>query len=163
MSAETTTSSRTRIPWLLGTLAAFAIFAAIARYSERMTNDFPTYDQGRAQARYDTLAKLREDATKTLGTVAWIDQSKGTVQIPIEEAMAKELDTLKAKPAAMGAVIPGTMPKAPTAAVAPAAPAAASTNAAPVTPTPTPAKTTPTATGPGAAATAGKPSANSNP
>jgi len=131
MTAETASPSRIKIPWLLGTLAAFAIFAAIAAYSSRMTNDYPDFDQVQAQARYDTLAQLRDDANKTLTTAAWVDQDKGTVRIPIEEAMMKEVDTLKGKPAAMGAAIPGTTPTPPAATSTATAPAAAAPAAPP--------------------------------
>jgi hypothetical protein len=57
----------------------------------------------------------------------WVDQAKGVVRIPIEQAMADEVDTLKAQvPRACGE-IPGTVP-------APAPPIPGATNAAPVKP-----------------------------
>ena len=128
--------------WLLGIAAAFAIFALIAAYSSRMTNDYPGYDSGRAQERYATLAKV-QDAENALiepvdkdnkPTAVWADQTKGTVRIPIEEAMTKEIDTLASQPAAQGAEIPGTAPAAPAPAPEPAPTAGASTNAAPAAP-----------------------------
>ena len=51
MSDETASQPRIKIAWLIGTLAAFALFAAIAGYSSRMTWDYPDYDQQRADAR----------------------------------------------------------------------------------------------------------------
>jgi hypothetical protein len=132
MSDETAPQPRIKIAWLIGTLAAFALFAVIAAYSSRMTWDYPDYDQDRAAERYETLKKVRHDEQVLLSpvddkgnpTAEWVDQAKGVVRIPIEEAMVKEIDTLKAQPAAIGGEIPGSAP----------APAPASTNAAAATP-----------------------------
>jgi hypothetical protein len=140
MSDETAPQPRIKIAWLIGTLAAFALFAVIAAYSSHMTQVYPDYDQQRAAQRYDTLNKLRHDEQAVLSpvdaqghpTAEWVDQAKGMVRIPIEEAMVKEIDTLKAQPAAIGAEIPGAAPAAP-----------ASTNAAPATPAAAPAAATP--------------------
>ena len=158
MSDETAPQPRIKIAWLIGTLAAFALFAAIGAYSARMTQDYPDYDQQRADQRKATLAKVQHDENALLSTAEWIDQAKGAIRIPIEEAMVKELDTLKGKPAAMGALIPPPTPAKPApAAGAPSAgkPAASqptSTNAAPTptapaakNPTPSPATEPPTA------------------
>ena len=68
MSTETASSSPIKFTWLIGILAAFAIFAVIAGYSGHMTRTYPSYDQQRAADRYVTLKKLRaeENATKSL-------------------------------------------------------------------------------------------------
>jgi hypothetical protein len=133
MSDETAPQPRIKFTWLIGTLAAFAIFVIIGAYSSRMTWTYTDYDQDRAAQRYATLAKLRQDEGKLINpvdaqgkpTAEWVDQTKGIVRIPIEEAMAKEIDTLKAQSPQAGAEIPGAAP-------APTAPA--STNAAPAKP-----------------------------
>jgi hypothetical protein len=137
MSDETAPQPRIKIAWLIGTLAAFALFMVIGAYSSRMTWDYASYDQQRSQARYATLAKLQQDESKLINpvdaqgkpTAEWIDQAKGLVRIPIEEAMAKEVATLKAQPAQAGSAIamPAPAPAAP-------APAAGATNAAPAKP-----------------------------
>jgi hypothetical protein len=119
----------------------------IAAYSSRMTEDYPGYDQQRAAQRYDTLNKLRDAAKKTLTTADWVDQAKGTVRIPIEEAMTVEVDTLKGQPAAVGSEIPAAAPPAP----AKPAPAAGGTNAAPAKPSAPAAKTASTNAAPSAA------------
>ena len=138
MSDETASQPRIKIAWLIGTLAAFAIFAAIGGYSARMTNIYSDYDQDRANQRYETLKKVRQaenallyPATDAQGRshAEWVDQAKGVVRIPIEQAMAEEVDTLQSKPTAAGTEIPGAVP-APAPAPAPAAPPAAPTNAA---------------------------------
>jgi len=155
MSDETASQPRIKIAWLIGTLAAFAIFAAIGGYSARMTNIYSDYDQDRATQRYETLKKERQAENALLYPVVdasgqphaeWVDQAKGVVRLPIEQAMAEEVDTLKGKQPAAGAEIPGAAPKAAPAPAAAPAPPAASTNAASATapakkaPTPTPAK-----------------------
>jgi hypothetical protein len=136
MSDETAPQPPIKITWLVGTFAAFAIFAVIGAYSSRMTHDYLDYDQDRAAVRYETLGKVRHDEGALLSpvddqgksTAEWVDQGKGLVRIPIVEAMAKEIDTLKSQPAAAGCEIPGAVP----------APAPASTNAAPAAGAPAP-------------------------
>jgi len=143
MSSETASPSSIKFTWLIGILAALAIFAVIAGYSGHMTRAYPSYDQQRANDRYATLAKLRADENAIINpvddkghpTAEWVDQAKGVVRIPIDEAMAKELDTLKSQPVKIGSAIPVVPPPAAPAA-APAKPdaSAASTNAAPAAP-----------------------------
>ncbi len=124
---------RLKIGWLFGVALAFALFAVIGAYSARMTDTYPGFDHDRAVARFETLAKVRQAEDKLLNpvdaqgkpTAAWVDQDKGLIQIPIDEAMTHELDDLKNRAPGQGAEIPG-------AAAAPApAPAPAETNAAP--------------------------------
>jgi hypothetical protein len=120
MSSETAPQSQIKVTWLAGTAAAFVIFVAIGAYSSRMTWDYPTYDQQRADVRYQTLRKVQSVEqslimpvdTQGRPTAEWIDQDKGIIRIPIEEAMAKEVDTLKAKPTQAGAAIAGVAPAA---------------------------------------------------
>jgi hypothetical protein len=131
MSEETASQPQIKIAWLLGIVAAFAIFAAIAGYSARMTNDYSDYDQQRADARKETLAKLQKTENALIHpvddqgnvTAEWVDQGKGVVRIPIEEAMAKEIDTLKGQAPAAATDINPLPPAKP--APAPAAPAPA--------------------------------------
>lgn len=139
MSEETASQPQIKITWLIGTLVAFAIFALIGGYSARMTQTYTDYDQDQATIRYANLAQEQKAESKLINpvdkdgkaTAEWVDQDKGFIRIPIEEAMAKEVDTLKVEPLVIACAIPG--------AVAPAAPAPApaTTNAAPVqTPAP---------------------------
>jgi hypothetical protein len=146
MAEEIIPPPQVKIPWLIGTAAAFLIFVIIGWYSKRMTWDYPDYDQLRGQQRYITLAKVRSDESKLINpvdangkpTAEWVDQDKGLVRIPIEEAMTLEVATLKAEPLAICSEIPGAAPApAPAAAMPAPAPAqAASTNASPAKPTP---------------------------
>jgi hypothetical protein len=128
-----------KIRWFFGILGAFLIFVVIAQYSSRMAQDTSDYDQQRRAERIATLQKLRADDQKTLTTADWIDQAKGTVRIPIDEALPQTVAALKTKPLAEGAAIPGAAPAPSTvpAATGTAAVAGskASTNAAPSAPT----------------------------
>jgi len=137
-----------KITWLIGTLAAFAIFVLIGAYSARMTQTYTDYDQDRAAQRYATLAEVRHDEQALLypvdaqghSTAVWVDQDKGIIRIPIDEAMAETVNALKAKPVQMGAAIPGAVPPpAPAPAPAATAPAKPGTPAAkPATAAPKP-------------------------
>jgi hypothetical protein len=149
MSDETATQPRIKVKWLFATLAAFAIFLVIGAYSKRMTNDYPSYDSQRALIRYQYLATVQAAENVLIypvdaqgkSTAEWVDEKKGTVRIPIDEAMAHEVDDLKARTPAMGNALPSTAP-APAPAPAPgAAPAAAPAAGAPATPPATPAAT----------------------
>ncbi len=104
---------RVNIHLVFGLLAVFFIFVAIATYSSRMAKDAPDYDSKRRAERLDILQKQREADEKALTTADWIDQTKGTVRIPIEEAIPEAITELKAKPVAMGAAIPGAAPAQP--------------------------------------------------
>jgi hypothetical protein len=176
MPDETAPQPQIKIAWLIGTLAAFALFAAIGGYSVRMTQIYVDYDQQKAQERYATLEKLRHDEQALLApvdaqgrpTAEWVDQGKGVIRIPIEEAMAKEIDALKGKPVAMGTAIPVPVPAAPAqngtnTVTTPAAPVAepatatlpksGATNAPPTAPVAPAAKNATPAAGPAAATT----------
>jgi hypothetical protein len=139
MSEDVIPHLRFKFTWFLGILAAFVVFVVIGEYSARMARVGTTYDEQRAVARITIRDKVRTSEAKLLTTVAWVDQDKNLITLPIDEAMAKEIDTLKAKP--LGAGSPLTPPPAPAPAAAPAAPAAdktPATNAAPATPSPAP-------------------------
>lgn len=79
-------------------------------------------EAARAEFRAKTLAELRADNAKKLETYAWVDRAKGSVQIPIEEAMKLVV-----------ADINNTRPR-PAYPVATPAPAAAPSTPAPATP-----------------------------
>ncbi|MCE0523074.1 MAG: hypothetical protein LV480_09205 [Methylacidiphilales bacterium] len=137
--SDATLQPKIKAGWYFGVFAAFLIFALIAGYSARMTHEYSDFDDQRSAARYETLKKVREDAEKTLTTADWIDQSKGIIRIPIDEAMAHEIDTLKGQPAQAGAEInPPTPAPAPSTNAAPAKPAPPGAKPA----APAPAKTT---------------------
>jgi hypothetical protein len=137
---------------LLWVALAFGIFVVIGFYSARMTNDYPSYDAGRGKDRLATRLKVDKAENALLypvddkgnPTATWIDQDKGLIQIPIDEAMTHEVSDLQKVTVGEGQPIPGVAPAAPAPAPAPAANAASATPAAP-------------------AATAGKPAAPAKP
>ena len=99
-----------RASWIFGILAALLIFVVIASYSSRMASDGTDIDQKRVAERIDILKKQREADEKALSTADWIDQAKGTVRLPIDEALPETITSLKAKPVQAGAEIPGMKP-----------------------------------------------------
>ena len=137
MSDEIIHKPEIKITWLIGTVVALGLFVVIGIYSKRMTRDYTDYDQERAAKRYVTLAKVRHDENaliypvddKGQPTAVWVDQDKGTVRISIDEAMSREIDTLKNQPVGAGIEI-----NPPAAAPPAAAPTTAATNAATATP-----------------------------
>jgi hypothetical protein len=161
--SDAATTSPAPFPYrrLLYTLAGFSVFWLVAWYSISISHYSTTYDDQRATERYATLAKLKATEEKTLTTADWVDQTKGLVRIPIDEAMTKEIPLLQVKPVQMGSAIAGMAPPAtpmapmqsqPSSATAaktgptnaPAAAGGPATNAAPAAATPPPpAKTTP--------------------
>jgi hypothetical protein len=147
MSDETASQHGIKVSWLIGIMAALALFAVVGAYSTRMTWDYTDYDQDRATQRYETLKKLRADESKLINpvddkgnpTAEWVDATKGSIRIPIEEAMVKEVDVLKSVSQHQGQAIPAAAPAAASTNAAPAATNAASakpasTNAAPAKP-----------------------------
>jgi hypothetical protein len=121
--------------WYFSVAAALFIFVVVGVYSSQMATDTDhtdSYDQQQAVIREAKLQKLQATDHQTLTTADWVDQTKGTVRIPIDEAMPEEVAALKTKPVAAGAAIPSLAPAAPAPASAPAA-----TNAPATTPQPT--------------------------
>jgi hypothetical protein len=122
-----------------------------------MTTDFPSYDEGRGKDRLATREKVDQTENALLHpvdkdgkpTAVWVDQDKGFIQIPIDEAMIHEVADLKNVTVGEGAAIPGT------AAAAPAKPTSAPSAATP------PASTTAAPAAPNA--TQGKPAAPAQP
>jgi len=138
--ASDITYHRLKYSALLWVALGFCIFAVVGWYSARMTNDFPSYDEGRGKDRLATREKVDQTENALLHpvddkgkpTAAWVDQDKGLIQIPIDEAMANEVTDLQKVTVGEGAVIPGSTPAPAPAAAAPAAATPpASTNAAP--------------------------------
>src|ERR1700690_2085501 len=105
-AATLSSPSPIKLRWFFGIFGSFLIFVVIAAYSSRMAEEHPDHDQDLAAKRYARLSELQAADEKTLTTADWVDQTKGTVRIPIDEAMVKEIDTLKAKPAQAGLAIP---------------------------------------------------------
>jgi len=126
--------------WYFSVAAALFIFVIVGVYSSRMASDTDatdSYDQQQAAIREAKLAKLQQTDHQTLTTADWIDQTKGTVRIPIDEAMPETVAALKTKTVAIGTAIPAAAPAAPAPAPAATGTPAASTPAPTTTPQPT--------------------------
>ena len=75
-------------PVFLGAILVFCGFAVAAWILFRFLAPAPTYEETRAKARKDKVAAINAEAqTKLYGPPQWIDQAKGTVQLPIDTAM----------------------------------------------------------------------------
>ena len=95
-----------KLRWFFWTPLGLALFVVIGFYSVKMTEHYDSFEDKRAAARYETLHKLQANEQAILTTADWVDQGKKIVRIPIDEAMAEEIDVLKAKPLVMGGLIP---------------------------------------------------------
>jgi hypothetical protein len=142
MSDLAATPSPIKLRWIPGLIAALLVFVVVGLYSTSVANHTTTYDDDQAAERYAKLAKQQADDAKTLTTADWVDQAKGIVRIPVDEAIPQTIAMLRAKPEQMGTAIPGAAPAPATTNAAPASspPSAPSTNAAPTTATPPAAK-----------------------
>lgn len=78
-------NSRTALAFVAGILGTFLIVAALVWAMVHYTQPPPAED--RAAVRAKALAELRAAEAEALSTPAWIDQGKGIVRLPIEQAM----------------------------------------------------------------------------
>ncbi len=106
-------------------------------------SDAEPEEAARAELRIKNLAELRAENATKLESYAWVDRAKGTVQIPIAEAMNLVLADLNASepraayPVVAPAVAPAVAPEASPAPAPTESPAAApAAPTAPATPTP---------------------------
>jgi hypothetical protein len=74
------------LAYVVGILGSFLIVAALV-WAMRHYTQPPPLGEDRAAARAKALAELRAAETEALATPAWIDQGKGIVRLPVEEAM----------------------------------------------------------------------------
>ena len=129
-------------------------FAFNSLFLAKSNADLNPEDPARDAERIKNLADLKAENEIKLNTYAWVDQAKGSVQIPIVDAMKLVLADLNAKkpaPAypvldASGKPLPASTPAADAADSLPSEPAATSQTssnvlAAPVEPAAKPAKT----------------------
>jgi len=75
-------------PSFLGGILLFCGFAVLAWVVFKLAAPAPSYDESRGDARIAKVAAINAEAqTKLYGPPQWIDQAKGTVQLPIDTAM----------------------------------------------------------------------------
>ena len=77
---------KTRLAYGTAILGAFLIVGALVLAMQRYTQAVP-FNAGRPAERAASLKELRAAEAEALATVAWIDQGKGIVRLPIAEAM----------------------------------------------------------------------------
>lgn len=116
-------------------LIGLTLFIGITNYLRgNGSTDLYPEDAGRDEVRVKNLADLRTENESKLHAYAWVDRSKGKVQIPIQEAMKLVLADIGGKKPAAAYPIVG----------ADAAPANTKTNPAPDVSGPLPSEATPT-------------------
>ncbi len=80
-------NGRASAPYAVGILGAFLIVAALAWAIHRYA-PAPPLGEDHAAFRAKALADLRAAEAEALTTPAWLDQPKGIVRLPIDQAMA---------------------------------------------------------------------------
>lgn len=111
MQTETHNAPKKSGAWLfilgLAVIGLFLLAANFYRGGKTSTTD--PEDPARDAERVKNLADLRADDDKKLNTYAWVDQAKGSVQIPVNQAMNLAVGKLNAvKPAPAYPVLDNT-------------------------------------------------------
>jgi len=81
-----TASDRSAWAYFLAALGSFLIVAALVWAMHRYTQP-PPLGEDRAEVRAKTLAELRATEADALEHAGWVDQTKGVVRLPIEDAL----------------------------------------------------------------------------
>jgi hypothetical protein len=110
---------RTSLAYLAGILGSLLIVAALVWAMQRYTQP-PPLGEDRIAVRKKALADLRAAEANELESYGWVDQTKGVVRLPINEAMKLALREWQ-NPAAARSNLIARVEKA--TAVPPAAPA----------------------------------------
>ena len=120
----------------VGVVLLFAFFGLLALVVIGASPRGDNYEEKRAKARAEKLQAAREQTTSALTSYARVDKAKGTVRIPIEDAMKLTVAELsQRKPAPANPIVEAS--PAPPAAAPPAASPAPSPAKAPEPPKPT--------------------------
>jgi hypothetical protein len=77
---------RTGLAYLAGILGSFLIVAALVWAMQHYTQP-PPLGEDRVVLRKKALAELRATEASELDSYGWVDQGKGVVRLPINEAM----------------------------------------------------------------------------
>jgi hypothetical protein len=115
ISAAKSTKAPSVWPFFAVSLALLLLFWIATLWLTRWQGgDTEPEEAVRAEFRTKTLAELRADDAKKLESYAWVDRAKGSVQIPISEAMKLVLPGLnQSKPrAAYPVATPAPVPAA---------------------------------------------------
>ncbi len=81
-------------PMFIGALVMIGVFLVIALLLRSVAPSGATDEVEKAELRRTNLADLHEADEAELTTYGWVDREKGTVRIPIREAMKREIAAL---------------------------------------------------------------------
>jgi len=125
--------------WLWA-VALFVCFGAIVAITFGALQRGSTYEQERAVNRAEKLKTARAEWNAKLTSYGWVDKAKGVAHIPIDRAMALEMNDLREKkPAAAGPIATPAPEAVPVTATGAGQPANPTPGAAPnASPTPNP-------------------------
>jgi hypothetical protein len=85
-------------PMFVGAFVLFVLFAGFVLWMLR-SGDVASFDEEaiRAKERYEILAKVQEENNNLTSGFGWADQAKGTVRIPLAQAMELAVAKLSAQ------------------------------------------------------------------
>ena len=123
----------------LGVVLLFAFFGLLALVVIGASSRGNSYEKKRAKVRAEKLEALNKEKLAAITTYAWVDKGKGTVRIPVQDAMRLTVAELSEKtPAPANPIAAADMiPPPQSAGPAPASPAPSPTANASGTPKPT--------------------------
>jgi hypothetical protein len=135
----------------VGVVLVFAFFGLLAFVAVKASPRGNTYEKKRAKVRAEKLEAAQKENLAALTTYSWVDKTKGTARIPINDAMKLTLAELAdKKPTTAGPIVaaspsaapqtsPGASPATSPAASAAASPAASTSASPAASPSATPA------------------------
>jgi len=97
-------SKTTLVVYLIGIIGSFLILAGLVRLMYHYTHPAPV-GQERAEFRKKNLATYRSATAEALANYGWVDQGKGIVRLPIDQAMELTLQQWKNPAAARSNLI----------------------------------------------------------
>jgi hypothetical protein len=74
-------------PVALAAIGACLIFAVLVWVTKQYTQPSAAADQARKAERAKALADVRAADTDAINNVGWVDQPRGVVRLPVEDAM----------------------------------------------------------------------------
>lgn len=140
-TSDAHTPKQSAWPFIAGALVLLLVFTLVLQAFRALAPSVPEEDAARAAERTKAREELEALNAERLETYAWVDKTKGTVQIPITQAMELTRVELSSRlPQPAGPLVPAPANAVPAEGAAPAANAPLEG-----TPAPAPAET-PTAT-----------------
>jgi hypothetical protein len=97
-------SKTTLVVYLIGIIGSFLILAGLVRLMFHYTHPAPV-GQERAEFRKKNLATYRSATAEALANYGWVDQGKGIVRLPIDQALELTLQQWKNPAAARSNLI----------------------------------------------------------